>query len=76
MAINTQAQRMGALGFSSPIAELPFPDGTIDQDDWYVLLGLYQFDVSTGDLVEVVTLITGTNLSVRALPVTPITAKD
>jgi len=48
MAIDTQAKRMAALGFSGSRPELPFPDGDVDNDDCYVLLGLYPFEASTG----------------------------
>jgi len=50
MSIDTQAKRGAALGFSSmvPSLALPFPDGAINRDDQYVLLGLYPFAVPTG----------------------------
>jgi len=53
MAIDTQAKRMAALGFSGSRPELPFPDGTIDADDKFVLLGLYPFAASTGGAADV-----------------------
>ena len=51
MAIDTQAKRGAALGFSGimPSLALPFPDGTIDADDRFVLLGLYPFAAETGE---------------------------
>jgi len=51
MAIDTQAKRQGVLGAHGPVASLPFPDGTVDADDRWVLAGLYQLGADTGAAV-------------------------
>ena len=51
MAIDTAAKRLAALHFGSvqPSLALPVPDGTVDDDDKYVLIGLYPFEAGAGE---------------------------